>query len=180
MSRLNTPPSTSFSDATLKQLEPFKLKGAIAPVYNQIGNSETALSAYLVMETALKSSSLSLQEIEAIKLLVSQLTGCDYCLSIHHMKAGIAGLDDDLQAKIRRQDTLDNPRLNAIVKTVSRFFAQPGPLDDDEMAHLRQVGLTDADLVDIVLATSTIAFTNFFNHLNNTQSPLPAAPLLTD
>ena len=180
MSRLTTPAESTLSDATLEQLEPFKLKGKIAPVYLQMGNSDAALSAYLSMETALKSSTLGSAEIETIKLLVSQITGCDYCLSIHHMKATVAGLDDEQKLKIRRRETLDDPRLDAIVKTVARFFEQPGALYDSEMQRLAAAGFSNAEMVDLVLAVSTIAFTNFFNHINKTQSPLPAAPLLTD
>ncbi len=180
MSRLNTPPDSTLSEATKAQLEPFKLKGKVAPVYLEIGNSDAALSAYLGMETALKQSTLALTEIEAIKLLVSELSGCDYCLSVHHMKATAAGLDDGLKLKIRRQEPLDDPRLHAIVRTVTRFFKKPGALEDAELSLLRGAGFTDAELVDIVLAISTITFTNFFNHINNTRSTLPAAPLLTD
>ena len=53
------------------------MNGKLADVYLQFANSEPALRAYLQMEHALKQGSLNTREIEAIKLWVSQQTGCE-------------------------------------------------------------------------------------------------------
>jgi len=177
MSRLTTPAESTLSAASLLATEPFRFNGKLAPVYLQIGNSEPALNAYLGMETALKKSTLALREVEAIKLLVSELNQCDYCLAIHQVKAGAAGLSDEQKLAIRRGEQLEDTRLNAITSTVRTFFSQPGPTSDEQFEALQRVGLTDAELVDMALVAATIFFTNVFNHLNKSAlvgKPAPA------
>jgi len=68
------------------------MSGKIADVYLQFANSEPAIRAYLNMEASLRQSTLSGLEIESIKLLVSQINQCDYCLAIHTMKSRKAGI----------------------------------------------------------------------------------------
>jgi len=178
MSRLNIAPEQKLDEVTAGNLDPFRLKGQIAEVYLQIANSEPALNAYLAMETALKASSLSLSEIEAIKLLVSELNQCEYCLSVHHMKATAAGLDDKTKMAIRAGHPTGDNRIDLLVSTVRGFFVKPGPVSDEMLTRLKAAGFSDGELVDLSLVAATIFFTNIFNHLNNTISTLPAAPNL--
>lgn len=175
MSRLNTCDESQLQDATLDALEPTRINGALAPVYLQIANSEVALQAYLQMEAALRASGLSLKEIEAIKLAVSQHNQCDYCLSVHTVKSKGAGIDKSDQLSIRRGDTLEDPRLNAIVQVTHHLLKQPGSLPKPMLDMLLRVGVDARQMVDIALAISTISFTNLFNHFNDSQSPFPAA-----
>ena len=176
MSRLKTRSEHELQDATLDALEITRNNGALAPVYLQIANSEAALQAYLQMEAALRASGLSLREVEAVKLLVSQHNQCDYCLSVHSVKSKAAGLSEAEQQTIRKNEALADARLNAIVATAWALLKQPGTLPEQQLNTLRQAGLDDRQLVDIALAISTITFTNLFNHFNDSKPPFAAAP----
>jgi len=175
VARLSTCKESALTDATLTALEPFRQKGRLAEVYLQFANSEQALQAYLGMETALQSGSLELRDIECIKLLVSQLTQCDHCLSIHSFKAGHAGIGEDDQMLIRQGKTTGDERTDVLVALVISLFKTPGVLDDDILSRARAQGLTDENLVDVCMAMSTIFFTNITNHINHSVSALPAA-----
>ena len=83
MARLITCDESSLSKETLEILEPTRINGKLADVYLQFANSEPALAAYMSMEQKLREGSLPDHELEAIKLLVSQLTECDYLSLIH-------------------------------------------------------------------------------------------------
>ena len=121
-----------------------------------------------------------MREVEAIKLAVSELNKCEYCLSVHTFKSAKAGLDTDMQLLIREGKETGDSRLDAIVKVVRQFFIQPGTLPADMLSGIRSAGLTDQNLLDIVLVTSTIFLTNTFNHLNDTDLSFePAPPLQT-
>jgi len=178
MSRLTTVSEESLSSASINNLLPYQIKGKTAPVYLQIANSEAALNAYISMENALKSSSLDTMEIEAIKLLVSEHSQCEYCLAIHQMKAATAGLTQEQIIAIRRAEITGIERIDAIIEIVQSFFTRPGTLSDTQISSLRENGFTDAEMVDIALAVATIFFTNNFNHINSTQSQLPPVPSL--
>jgi len=174
--RLPTISESTLSEATATALEPVRLNGKLADVYLQFANSEPALRAYLDMEQALKAGSLNDQELECIKLLVSEFTQCEFCLSVHSFKSSQAGISQDVQTLIRQSQTTGNNRLDIIVRLVSTLFKQPGAISDELLAEARSAGFSDQNFVDICMAMSTIFFTNITNHINESVSSLPPAP----
>lgn len=180
MSRLSTPEEASLQPETLEALIPVRLNGKLAEVYLQFANSEPALRAYLHMEQALKQGSLSTREIEAIKLCVSQQTGCEYCLSVHSFKARAAGLDADQQGSLRTGNEVGDARIDCLLKLARELMNVPGRLSDALLLEARDAGLSDENLVDLTVAMATIYFTNLTNHINDSISSLPPAPELAD
>ncbi len=178
MSRLTIRNAAEFQSSTVQALEPVKIKGSISDVYLQFANSEPALRAYLHMEASLREGSLSDTELEAVKLWVSEQTGCEFCLSVHSMKARHAGLSQSQQLKVRSGAPLGEARIDALLAIARTIFKTPGSVPQDMLEEARAVGLTDENLVDLTMAISTIFFTNITNHINNTQSALPPAPVL--
>lgn len=176
MARLQTLEESSLSAECLASLEHTRINGKIADVYLQFANSEPAIMAYLEMEASLKKSSLSELEIEAIKLLVSEINQCDYCLAIHTMKSRKAGIDKDMQMAIRGNRKTGNARVDILLDIVRAFFTRPGPISDELLASAREIGVSDKELVETAMAVSTIFFTNITNHINNSEMTVPAAP----
>ncbi len=154
------------------------MSGKLADVYLQFANSEPALRAYLHMEQALKQGSLATREIEAVKLWVSQQTGCEYCLSVHSFKAKAAGLDANLQLALRTGKNVGDARIDCLLKLAKALMNVPGKLPDALLAEAREAGLSDENLVDLSMAIATIYFTNLTNHINDSISSLPPAPEL--
>lgn len=180
MTRLSTCKESALSDDTLAALEPVRQNGRLADVYLQFANSEAALQAYLSMERALSAGSLDLPDLECIKLLVSELTQCEYCLSVHSFKAKKAGISEADQLLIRQAKPTGDNRIDVLVRLVVALVKQPGVLNQDLLNQARATGLSDENLVDICLCISTIVFTNITNHINDSKSPLPPAPELPD
>ena len=176
MARLATCKESALSSATLDALESTRINGKLADVYLQFANSEPAIRSYLQMEAALREGSLSDYDLECIKLLVSELTQCHFCLSMHTMKARQAGVDKDSQLTIRRGDKLEDKRLNAMMSIVRHLYTQPGTLDGGLLEDARCNGISDTELLDITMAMSTIFFTNITNHINDTEVKMPVAP----
>lgn len=152
------------------------MNGKLAPVYLQYANSEPALQAYLHMERALAQGNLDDRTLEAIKLSVSERTGCDFCLSVHTFKGKKVGLDDATQLAIRRGEATGDDYLDTVIGIVRAFFTRRGALPEKTLQQARSVGLSEASLLDICLAVSTIVFTNISNHVNDTDLSLPPAP----
>jgi len=156
-----------------------RLSTCKAEIYLQFSNSEPAIRAYLGMESALQCGSLTEQELECIKLLVSELTQCEYCLSVHSFKARKTGIKQADQLLIRQGKPTGNSRFDMIARLVLSLFKQPGALEQNLLDDARAVGFSDENLVDICMAMSTIFFTNITNHINHSQSTLPPAPEIT-
>ena len=178
MARLTTRQEDTLSTGTLELLDPTRFNGRIADVYLQFANSEHALAAYMQMEASLKKSGLTEKELEAVKLLVSQINNCEYCLSVHTMKAKRLGISAEEIMAIRAAKPIDDGRLNVILTIVQHFFTQRAPLPDSLIEEARRQSISDEALVDLAMAVSTIFFTNITNHINDTQPTLPPAPPL--
>ena len=178
MSRLTTRKEADLSAATLDALEPVRMNNKLADVYLEFANSEPALRAYLHMESSIREGSLPIREVEALKLWMSQQTGCEYCLSVHSFKSKQAGLDPEIQLLIRKGQITGDKRLDCLLKIASNLFRQPGTLPKDILNEAYDAGFTDENFVDLTMILSTIFFTNLTNHINDSQSPLPPAKVI--
>lgn len=179
MPRLKSVSDSDLDTETLALLEPVRSGAHLPAVYRQFANSQPALRAYLGMEASLREGSLDARTLEGIKLLVSEETGCEYCLSVHTVKSRQAGIDADTAMAIRRGEPLEDPRLDCVLRLVRALLRERGELRADLLSEARAVGLEDGHLVDIAMAVSTIYFTNITNHINATDLTLPPAPAIT-
>ena len=176
VSRLTIRPPEELQPSTLEALEPVRMNGKLADVYLQFANSEPALRAYLHMESSLREGSLTAKELEAVKLWISERSGCNFCLSVHSFKAKQAGIDEQQQIAIRSGGSSGQARTDALLRIARIIYLQPGSIAQSELDQARTAGLSDENLVDLSMAISTILFTNITNHINDTRSPLPPAP----
>jgi uncharacterized peroxidase-related enzyme len=177
MSRLFTQP---VSEATGHAAQLFTaIKGAIGMVPNAyvgIGsNSPVALEAALTLDGALRKTSLSAKEIEVVKLAVSQDAQCDYCLAAHTMIGGKAGLSADAIKAVRYGQDSGDVRLDALAAFVHSLVTTSGDVPAEVVAAVQAAGYSDAQIVDTLLAVTSITFTNLFNRVNVTEIDFPRA-----
>jgi uncharacterized peroxidase-related enzyme len=168
------------SEATGHAAEMFKaVKAAVGKVPNSYigigGNSPVALAAVLSLEASLKTSNLSAQDIEVVKLVVSQTTGCDYCLAAHTLLSKKMGLDREAILALRQAQPSGDARNDALARFVQHLITTSGTVQTEVITEIKQAGLTDAQIVDVAMAIASIAFTNLFNRINDTTLDFPAA-----
>jgi AhpD family alkylhydroperoxidase len=89
----------------------FAVLGALAP---------EALKVVLNAEAVLGAGTPSKQEVETIKLLVSELTGCDYCVAAHTMLGKMTGLSGDTLWQIQAAQPTGDARRDALVHLCSK------------------------------------------------------------
>src|SRR5260370_583281 len=94
------------------------IKSAVGMVPNAYvgiaSNSPHALEAALNLDAALKKGSLSGREIEAVKLVVSDVADCEYCLAAHTMIGKMQGLDAAAMSALRRGQASGDAKLDAL------------------------------------------------------------------
>ncbi|MGF6782193.1 alkylhydroperoxidase family enzyme [Paraburkholderia sp. GAS334] len=85
MSRIGVPAVESATGATAEvYAEVKKAAGSVPNLFVALGAlAPQVLKSVLNAEGVLGASTLSKQEVETIKLAVSELTGCDYCVAAH-------------------------------------------------------------------------------------------------
>jgi uncharacterized peroxidase-related enzyme len=179
MSRLHAEP---IANATGQAADLFaaiaKAVGKVPNAYAEIGsNSPLALDAALKLDAAVGKGSLSRKEIEAVKLAVSEANGCDYCVAAHTLMGRKAGLSDADLLAIRRGDATADERLDVLAAFARALVTSRGTVPAETVSAVKAVGYTDQQIVDAMLAITTITFTNLFNRVNDTvvDFPVPAA-----
>jgi uncharacterized peroxidase-related enzyme len=168
------------SEATGHAAELFSaVKSTVGKVPNSYvgigGNSPVALEAVLNLEASLKKSSLSTLDIEVIKLVVSQTTGCDYCLAAHTLMGKKIGMSREAILAVRQAKPSGDARNDALAKFTLHLLTTSGTVPADMVAAVKQAGVTDAQIVDLTMAVASITFTNLFNRINDTTLDFPVS-----
>lgn len=176
MSRINVPSISTATGATAEvYAEVKKIAGGGVPnLFAALGYlTPGSLKAILNAEAALGASSLNKQDVETIKLLVSEKTGCDYCVAAHFMIGKMVGLSPEALKQIRVGGSTGDAKRDALVRFVTVLQTTSGTISDEEFAAIRAAGYTEAQLADIALAIALTIFTNTFNRINDTDVDMP-------
>src|SRR5260221_10328245 len=176
MPRTTTPPFFFNAAATTEIYTQIrKAAGGVPNAYAVIGAYRpAALKAILQADGVLAGSTLSKQDQETIKLLVSEIAGCDYCVAAHSFLGKMAGLAPEVLKQIRTGQPSGDARRDALVRFVRNLVQTGGTISGQEFSAVKAAGYTDQHLVDISLAIAVITFTNIFNRINDTDLDFPA------
>ncbi|WP_285424250.1 carboxymuconolactone decarboxylase family protein [Pseudomonas sp. efr-133-TYG-103a] len=176
MSRIAIPAVATATGATADvYAEVRKIAGGTVPnLFAALGHLvPNTLSAVLNAEGVLANGSLSKQDLETIKLLVSELTGCGYCVAAHVMLGKMTGLPSQVLTQIRQGASTGDSKRDALVSFVLKLQKTSGTLSDVDVAAIRQAGYNDAQLAEISLTIALTIFTNTFNRINDTEIDMP-------
>jgi AhpD family alkylhydroperoxidase len=137
-------------------------------------NSPVALQAALDLDGTLRKGSLSAKQIEAVKLAVSAVAECDYCLAAHTLMGKRAGLSGDAMSAIRAGNRTGDDAIDALVRFARLLVGSAGTVAAEQVAAVKAAGYSDAQIVDTLLAIAAITFTNLVNRVNDTEIDFPA------
>ncbi|HWL29275.1 MAG TPA: peroxidase-related enzyme [Burkholderiaceae bacterium] len=105
---------------------------------------------------------LSRAERELSSLVVSRINGCVYCASVHAQRFEQLAKRNDTVAQVfeepRTSGTTDRER--AIVQFSIRLTEAPENLGPDDVRPLKDVGLNDGEILDLIHAASIFAWAN--------------------
>ena len=150
--------------------------GKVPNAYATVGsNSPLALEAALHLEGALARGSLGAREREVVKLVVSEVAGCDYCLAAHTAMGKKVGLSGAAIVALRHGEPSGDTRLDALAQFARALVQSHGTVPSVVVAAVRQAGFGDAEIVDTLLTIASITFTNLLNRVNDTELDFPAA-----
>ena len=171
MSRIHIPAIESATGPTAELYGQIKqAAGKVPNTFAVIGAlGPAALKAILQADAVLARGSLSKQDQETIKLLVSELSGCDYCAAAHTQLAKTTGLSPSVVRQIRAGQPTGDAKRDALVRLVGKLVKTSGALSDQDFSAIKAAGYTEQQLVDISLAIAVITFTNVFNRINDTE-----------
>ena len=136
-------------------------------------NSPIAFNAWATLLGSL-SKSLDVKTRDSIGLAVSEVNGCNYCLTVHSFTAehmAKMSADDIILA---RKGHANDPKRNAAVQFARKVIEARGHVSDDDLAAVRAAGFTEANVIEIVALVAMYSLTNFFNNVFDPEKDFPA------
>jgi uncharacterized peroxidase-related enzyme len=175
MSRIPIPASIEASPTAARPLlEAVKRQLGVVPnVFRVVANSPAALEGYLGLNGALGKGSLDAKTRERIALAISEVNGCNYCLSAHTYLAKTLAKLDDAEIARNRDGTSTDPKADAAVRFAAKVARERGNVTDADLQAVRRAGYTDAVVIEIVLHVALTTLTNYVNEVAKTEIDFP-------
>jgi uncharacterized peroxidase-related enzyme len=148
--------------------------GRVPNIFATMARSPAVLEGFLAFNGALDSGLLSPALREQIALAVAGANGCNYCASAHTAVARGAGVDR-VEAALNLDGTATEPRTDAVLKFAGAVVASRGRLAESAgtLNKLRNAGVSDPEIVEILAHIGLNLFTNYFNHVVETEIDFP-------
>lgn len=122
--------------------------------------SPIAFNAWATLLGAL-SKALDVKTRDSIGLAVSEVNGCNYCLSVHSFTADhMAKLSADEIILARKGRATDSKR-DAAVQFARKVIETRGQVSDADLKAVRDAGYTDANVMEVIALVAMYSLTNF-------------------
>ena len=115
---------------------------------------------------------LCMPEIQHVGIAVSKANGCPYCTAAFCTILNYGQQTDEEYTKQFLEEgtaALSDPRLKALVEFALKVNLSPKDITDEDVAQLREVGLTDKGIVQLIHLVSDFASYNRLNLALNTD-----------
>lgn len=180
MSRLHQIAPEAATGKAKELLDAVKGKLGLVPnMTRAMANSPAVLEAYLGFSGALSKGSLTAKNREQIALAIGQANECDYCLAAHSTIGKMVGLTPDQILDSRRGTAID-PKIDALIRFARKLVDERGRVSDAAIAEVRAEGWDDGAIAEVVANVALNIFTNYFNHVAETDIDFSRAEPIVD
>lgn len=163
MSRINlVDPAEATGEA---QTALSQIKGAFGVTPNMFraaANSPAALKSMWGAFGALGGGVLGAKLGEQIAVAIADIDRCDYCLSAHTLLGQKAGATAQEMAEAQAGRSHD-PRTAAVLAFAVKVVRDRAQINDADVAALREQGLDDEAIVEVIAHIALNLFTNYLN-----------------
>ena len=154
-----------------------KQLGTVPNLYATIGYSSETLENFLGFSSKAGKGSFSGKEIEAIKLAVSEVNACQYCLAAHTTLGKMAGFTEDETLELRA-GTIEDARLRALTLLAGNIAQNRGKADEALKDRFFAQGFDEKALIDLIATVIAVSFTNYVHGSTKVPVDFPPAKVL--
>lgn len=149
--------------------------GRLPNMFQNMANSPATLQAFASLSECCEKTSLPPKLRHEIELVMAEANACTYCIAAHSQLAKAMRFteQDILQA---RRGIANDPKSQAILSFCKAVVEKKGSVSDQEVQLLRDQGVSDKELCEILLVINFNMFTNYFNKIADTEVDFPLAP----
>lgn len=157
-------------------LDGVRSKLGFAPnLMKTLARSPNALEAYLNFEASV-GRTLNAKLREQIALVTAESNGCGYCASAHTALGKMAGLTND-ETLAARAGIATDAKHRAVLEFTTAVIDKRGKVSDEELERVRNLGVAEAEIVEIVANVALNVFTNYINNVAETEIDFPVVEL---
>jgi uncharacterized peroxidase-related enzyme len=169
-------PASATGDAKVLLDGVQKKLGVTPNLIRTFANAPSALKAYLGFGEALAGGRFDAKSREAFALAVAGANDCEYCASAHTAISKSLKVDD-VEIDRRLGGRSADPGLDAALVFARKIVDKRGRVSDDDIATVRAAGHDDGAIAEIVANVAVNIFTNYFNHVAETDVDFPKVEL---
>lgn len=176
MARLPVITNEMADEKTRKNFDAIKSQfGKVPNIFKGMANSPVTLNAYLQLDQLIAGGSFSPIEQDIVRLTVSQHNKCSYCLAAHTGSLSSNGVNKEEILNIRKGQATD-PKHAVLIDFTLTVIKTSGHVSDSDLDTFKKAGFSDAHAAEISVIIAQKTLSNYFNHINDTDLDLPAAP----
>jgi uncharacterized peroxidase-related enzyme len=120
------------------------------------------------------SKALDVKTRDSIGLAVSEVNGCNYCLTVHSFTAEHLAKLPAEEIILARKGHAADPKRDAAVQFARKVIETRGKVSTADLNAVREAGYTDANAMEIVALVAMYSLTNFFNNVFDPDMDFPA------
>ncbi|WP_298326920.1 MULTISPECIES: carboxymuconolactone decarboxylase family protein [unclassified Dokdonia] len=178
MSTFNVPTRAEVSETNQGIFDNLKKAVGFVPnLYATYAHSNNALKNYLDFANA--PSSLKAKEKEVVNLAVSEVNGCEYCLSAHTAIAGMNGYTPEQILELRAGKASFDTKLDALAKLSQNITENRGNTSEEVLENFFNAGWTKENLIDTISLVGDKTISNYINNTTKIPVDFPAVTLLS-
>lgn len=142
--------------------------GRVPNIFKIMGNSPAVVEMFSTMKKSLSKGVLPAKIIERIALVCAKANSCEYCVAAHTVGAKGAGLSDlEIQQTLKIES--DELKIQGILSFVNLMVEKKAEISDIELQKIKDLGVSDEEIVEIIGHVSLNIFTNYINHIAETE-----------
>ncbi len=136
-------------------------------------HSPIAFNAWAALLGSL-SKALDVKTRDSIGLAVSEVNGCNYCLTVHSFTAEHMAKLSAEDIILARKGRATDPKRDAAVQFARKVIENRGHVTDADLEAVTAAGYTHANAMEIVALVAMYSLTNFFNNVFDPEKDFPA------
>lgn len=177
MSRITTVTNEIATQEQQALFDAIKQNIGMVPNFLRVfANSPDALKAFLGLHHIAANGALSAETRERIALALAQKNECEYCLSAHTAIGRKAGLNTEEINSNRAGDSQD-AKAAVAVKFARALVEHMGQVTTAEINEMREVGYSDAEIVEVITHTGMNVLTNILGKASRIEIDFPKVEL---
>jgi uncharacterized peroxidase-related enzyme len=176
MSRITAPKPDQVPADSKPTLDMFTKSLGFAPnMLASFALSPIAFKAWATLSGSL-GKALDAKTRAGISLAVSEVNGCNYCLTVHSYTAEhMTKLPSD-EIILARKGHATDPKRDAAIQFARKVIETRGKVSEADLQTVRDAGYTDANVMEIIALVATASLTNFFNNVFDPEKDFPPVP----